>query len=343
MFKFGIIGCGNIARAYGRAIAELPEATIDCVYDIDAAHSAQYLESFGEAHPGMRALSSWAEMLASEVDAICICLPSGIHVPYAVEAARAGKNVVVEKPLGITLAQLDEMEQAAKETGVKVGCISQLYFTDGYQKLKRAVDAGQLGKPYLMEVSMKYYRTPEYFLEGGWRGTWAMDGGGALMNQGIHGISLMLMLMGPVRSIRASVKTLAHDIEVEDTALAILEFENGALGSVVGTTSCAPGFDRRISVHGEKGSVILCEEEIERWDVAGETWTGEATGAESTASNPGAFGKELHARQLADFIDAVRADRQPTLSIREGRAPVEVILGIYRASQTGETVYLNQK
>ena len=170
-----------------------------------------------------------------------------------------------------------------------------------------------------------------------------MDGGGALMNQGIHGVSLMMLLMGPVKSIRANVKTLAHNIEVEDTALAILEFENGGLGSIVGTTSCAPGFDRRICIHGEKGSIILNEEEIEYWDVPGDEQAVGVTGGESTASNPNAFGNEMHARQLAEFIEAVENDRDPVLSIREGRAPVEVILGIYKASQTGETIYLNQK
>ena len=153
LFKFGLIGCGNISRAYGRAIAELPNAVIDCVYDIDPSHSQAYSEKYGP-----RICASYEELLASDIDAVCVCLPSGIHVPYAIQAARAGKNVVVEKPLGITVQQLDEMEQAAKETGVKVGCISQLYFTDGYQKAKKAVDEGKLGRIYLMEVSMKYYR-----------------------------------------------------------------------------------------------------------------------------------------------------------------------------------------
>ena len=150
MFKFGLIGCGNIANVYGRAIAELDNAVIDCVYDIDPEHSRKYSEKYGP-----RVCASYEELLASDVDAVCICLPSGIHVPYAIQAARAGKNVVIEKPIGITVDQLDEMEKVAKETGVRIGCISQLYFTDGYQKALNAVRAGKLGKLYLMEVSMK--------------------------------------------------------------------------------------------------------------------------------------------------------------------------------------------
>ncbi len=339
MFRFGLIGCGTISKTHAAAIAAIEGAKLVACYDILQERSATFAQKWGA-----EVSDSFEAMLASDIDAVCVCLPSGLHVPYTIMAARAGKHVVCEKPVGITQAQLDELKKAAAETGVRIGAISQLYFTDGFQAAKRAVDAGALGRLYLADVSMKYFRTAEYFKNAGWRGTWAMDGGGALMNQCIHGVQLMLHLMGPARSVRAYTRTLAHDIEVEDTAVAAIEFESGALGSLIGATSTAPGFDRRISVYGEKGSFQLCEEIVTDWRVP-EPFSRPGTDGDPTrtASDPARLSYENHRRQIAEFIDAVRAGRDPILGIREGSAAVELILAVYRASQTGETVFLNRQ
>jgi len=341
MYKFGLIGCGTISAAHGSALTQLAEsgcAKVVSCYDILPEKSKAFSEKYGA-----KIEDSYESMLASDIDAVCVCLPSGIHVPYAVQALRAGKNVVVEKPLGITPEQLDEIEKVQKETGKRVGVISQLYFSEGFSKTLEAVQGGRLGKIILGEVSMKYWRTAEYFKAGGWRGTWAMDGGGALMNQGIHGVQLLLHLLGPVRSVKAYAHTILHDVEVEDTAVVAIEFKNGALGNIVASTATNPGFSRNISIHGEKGSIMLSDENIIAWNVPGEENIEQkaADGAPGTGADHKAFGHSLHALQIGEFVKACESGRDPILSIREGRKPVELILAIYESSKTGKTVYFD--
>lgn len=338
MFTFGLIGCGTISKAHGNALAELDNAKLVTCYDIIPEKSQAFAEKYG-----VSVAESFESMLESDIDAVCICLPSGIHVPYAIQALKAGKNVVVEKPLGITPEQLDEIEKVSKESDKQVGVISQLYFSDGFSKSLEAVQSGKLGKLILGEVSMKYYRTEEYFKAGGWRGTWNMDGGGALMNQGIHGVQLLLHLFGPVRSVKAYAHTIMHDIQVEDTAVVTIEFKNGALGNIVASTATAPGFERNINIHAENGSIMLTNEEIIAWDVPGDEkiQLNGTNGDTGTASDHKAFGHSLHARQIGQFVEACKKGEKPALSIAEGRKPVELILAIYESSRTGKTIYFD--
>jgi UDP-N-acetyl-2-amino-2-deoxyglucuronate dehydrogenase len=334
MVRFGIVGCGAISAVYVEAIAKLDRAVLTGVYDINTEKGTAFARQFGIVYyPALE------KLLSSDVDAVCICTPSGLHASIAIQAANAGKNIVVEKPLGITAGQLDAIADACEKNKIRLCAISQMYFSDAFRKLKKAVDDGSFGRVFLADLSMKYFRSDEYYASGGWRGTWAMDGGGALMNQGIHGVGLLLELLGPVKSVTALTRTFAHPIEVEDTAVAILEFKSGVLGSIVATTSVTPGKPRIMSIHGTGGTAVLTEDTITEWSIKGEdSVVTKDHQIQTSASSPSNLSSELHCRQLKDFIDSIEKGKKPVLSISEGRMPVDLILAIYRSSKTGKTV-----
>lgn len=335
--KFGIVGCGTIAGFYASAIEEIEGSHITDVFDV----SPQYGEAFAKEQNAVYH-STYQSLLQSNIDTVCICTPSGLHADQVVQASEAGKHVVVEKPIGITMEQLDHISAACKKNSTKLCAISQLFFSESVQKVKKCIDEGRLGKLLLCEVSMKYFRSQEYYLKGGWRGTVAMDGGGALMNQGIHGISLMLLLMGNVKSVSAYTRTLLHNIETEDTAVASMEFENGALGTVIGTTSLNPSSPRTIDIYGSKGHIQLTESQITCWEVEGEERICIRDLDAGASSNPTAFTSDLHRLQLLDFIEAVEQNRRPLLDETAGRKPVELILAIYQASKDHKTIFFNE-
>ena len=335
--RFAIIGCGSIAKFYADAIKEMPGSCISDVFDVNRTAGEKFAE---EQHAVYH--SDYEELLVNgSEDAVCICTPSGLHADLAVKASEAGKHVVCEKPIGITLEQLDAISAACEKNGTKFGAITQMIFTDSIQKVKKCMEEGRLGKILLCDLSMKYYRTKEYYANSGWRGTFAMDGGGALMNQGIHGIALMLYLMGEVKTVSAYARTLVHDIEVEDTSVASMEFANGALGSVIATTSLSPSFPRKLCIHGSKGFIEITEEDITRWEVEGEdAFTQERTAGDNSSDPTKTLSGELHRLQLTEFVDAVEHGRKPMLDETFGRKPVELILGIYRSSEQNRQVTL---
>ena len=335
MVRFGVVGCGTISAVFMEAIARLDQAEVTGVFDANAEHARIFARRYGTA-----SYTTVEELLRSDIDAAYIGTPSGLHAEYAVKAAGAGKHIVVEKPMGITAGQLDAIADACGKSKVQLCAISQMIFSDAFGQIKKAVDEGRLGKVFLADLSMKYYRSDAYYASGGWRGTWAFDGGGALMNQGIHGISLLLDLLGPPRSVTALTRTFAHAIEVEDTAVAIVEFQSGAVGSIVATTSVKPGKPRVLCIHGTKGTVALTEAVITQWDIEGEEGpVVEHRPIRTSASVPTDFSSELHRRQLEDFIDALENGRRPRRGVAEGRMPVDLILGIYRSSKTGKPVF----
>jgi predicted dehydrogenase len=215
--------------------------------------------------------------------------------------------------------------------------------------MKQAVESGRFGRLTLGDAYVKWYRTQQYYDSGAWRGTWALDGGGALMNQAIHTVDLLAWLMGPVVEVQAHTATLAHErIEVEDTAVATLRFANGALGIIEATTAAFPGYLKRIELHGSAGSAVLEEEDIKHWDFAQKSRSDAAVlrqmaVSKSTgggAADPAAIGHHGHAMLLQDFVDAIRKDRAPAIDGREGRKSVEIILAIYKAAQSGKKVTL---
>lgn len=337
--NFGIIGCGMIADWHAAAIRHICGAELAGVADANGEAAA----SFGCKYHTF-VFSSVDELLCSaQVDVVCICTPSGLHAPLAIKAADCGKHVIVEKPMALNPAEADEIIKACERNHVKLAVISQLRFTDAVSRLKSAVENNLLGRLVMGDICMKFYRPQEYYDSSRWRGTWGMDGGGALMNQGIHGIDLLQYIMGPVKSVSAYIRTLSRKIEVEDTAVAAVEFQNGALGMIQGTTSIYPGSPRRLEINGDRGTIILEEDCIVLWEIQGQSGNGDVIKDRTsmgTSSNPAAFSIDGHVMQISDMLDSVLNDRQPLVDQYEGRKPVEIINAIYESSRTGKPVYL---
>ena len=340
--RFGIIGCGMIAGWHANAIKAVDGAELVGVTDNYPEGAISFAQKYG-----VKVFETTELLLESkDIDVICICTPSGLHASQAIIAANAKKHIVVEKPMALNLTEVDEVIQAVESNNVKMEIISQLRFSPAVKKLKEAVDSGVLGRIVTGDIYMKFFRSQEYYNKGGWRGTWAMDGGGALMNQGIHGIDLLRYVMGPVKNVFANTRTLARNIEVEDTAAAVVEFESGALGVIQATTSIYPGYPRRMEICGDRGSIVLEEDSIVRWDVEGQQVPGDITlqgTASGASSNPGAFSNEGHILQISDMGDAIINNRKPLVDVYEGRKPIEIIMAIYESSKTGKPVELINK
>lgn len=329
-FGFGIIGCGIIAASHVYAIRKLDNAKLVGAYDAVPERAVAFAKE-----QNCQAFDTLDAMLACpEIDVVCICTPSGLHAEAAVAAANAGKNIIVEKPMAITHEQLNSIVEAVERNGVNLTSICQLRYCDAARKLKKAIADGEFGRLLLGDVYMKMYRSPEYYASAGWRGTWAMDGGGVLMNQGIHGIDLLQYLMGPVKAVSAVCKTMDRDIEVEDTAVATVEFASGAIGIIEATTCMHPFRENRIEVCGSKGNFTLTADNITEWHVDG-------VPVPQEAPDPDAPYVSLHALQFADFLDAISNGTKPIIDVYEGKRPVDVILAIYESSKSGQKVFLD--
>lgn len=342
---FAIVGCGMIARFHARALQEVLDTRVVALVSRRRENAEKVA-----AESGILTCDIYQDLapalMRSDLDVVIITTPSGNHLEPAVAAAKAGKHVVVEKPLEITPERCDRIIDACDRAGVKLCTIFPSRFGAASVELKKAVDAGRFGKLTLGETTCKWWRTQQYYDEGGWKGTQALDGGGALMNQGIHNVDLLLWLMGPVTHISGFTATLAHErIEVEDTAVACLRFANGALGVIQATTSVHPGLPKTIAIHGDAGTVVVEQDDVLRWDfkdgrpedAAIKERFATKIGASGGSSNPAAISHQGHARQLADFVRAIQFNSAPLVDGREGRRAVEVICGIYRAAQTGQT------
>ncbi|MCO6047894.1 Gfo/Idh/MocA family oxidoreductase [Aeoliella sp. ICT_H6.2] len=345
---FGMIGCGMISRFHHRALQDVRGGKLVGCYDRNPESAQRFAEEVG-----IKAYDTLEEMLADDqIDAVSIGTPSGAHMEPAVAAAKAGKHVIVEKPLEITLKRCDAVIKACEQNGVKLATIFPSRFHDAPKTLKKAIDAGRFGRVTLGDAYIKWYRSQEYYDSGAWRGTWKLDGGGALMNQAIHTVDLLQWLMGDVTEICALTDTLAHErIEVEDVAVATLRFASGALGVVEATTAAYPGYLKKVEIHGSTGSASIEEEDIKTWDFAKtraadkpihEAMAKRKSGG-GGASDPSAIGHHGHAMQFADFIKAINKDGTPVVDGHEGRKAVEIILAIYKSAQSGKPVKLPLK
>jgi len=338
-----IIGCGMISEFQAKAIGALPDACVTGFFDTVPAMAQNRAKEFGK-----RAYATVEEMLSDpQVNAVTICTPSGTHMEPAVQAARAGKHVMVEKPIEVTVERAEAIIGACKEAGVTLGAIFPRRFQEPSRVLKDAIDRGRFGRIVLGDVAIKWYRSQEYYDKGGWRGTWKLDGGGALMNQGIHGIDLLQWLMGGIAEVAGFTATLAHErIEVEDTAVAPVRFNNGALGVIEGTTGSWPGSKIRIEIGGTKGNVIMEDETIVTWAFQDEETGdeeirrkyGKAGSVAAGAGDPRAISFEGHQRQFEDFVRAIRTKTRPFCAGEDARAAVAVITSIYRAAREGRPV-----
>ncbi|MFO0841067.1 MAG: Gfo/Idh/MocA family oxidoreductase [Gemmataceae bacterium] len=342
-----IVGCGMIARFHARALAEVPGTRIAALVSRGEAGARKFA---GELNQHVACCTDLGEALARpDVHVVIITTPSGAHLEPAVMAAKAGKHVVVEKPLEITTERCDQVIAACEANGVLLCTIFPSRFGDANGELKRAVEAGRFGRLTLGETTCKWWRSQQYYDEGGWKGTKALDGGGALMNQAIHQVDLLQWVVGDVAQVAGFTATLAHErIEVEDTAVACLTFSNGALGVIQATTSVHPGLPKTIGVHGDRGTVVIEQDDVLRWDFSPETdhdrevkaRFAQRTGASGGSSNPAAISHEGHRRQLADFVSAIRGGGRPLVDGREGRKAVAIIEAIYRSAESGRAVRL---
>lgn len=355
--SIAIVGCGAIAPTQAKALAGLGEhcrLTHCCDSDHDKA------VAFAAEH-GLLAIEWQALLDDPTIEAVTICVPSGLHAKLGAMALKKGKHVMIEKPMDASLEACDEL-LAAHAAGDRVlSVISQHRFDPGSRRVRSQIDNHALGKLILVDVSIPWYRSQEYYDSGDWRGTWAMDGGGCLMNQGVHTVDLMLWLCGPVKSVFARTATAAHErIEVEDVVSASLEFANGAIGTLLASTSCYPGFLARLAIYGVDGTAILEGDELMTLAVRGqEMQTGGrgtahalqvATGGTKSATAnsspiPAASGQgwawgDAHRAQFVDFFECIRDDRKPVVDGRSARDAVALIKAVYESARTGLPVRL---
>jgi len=347
---FGIVGTGVIAATHAQAIATLPDAHLAAVTDVRPGAA----DAFGVAH-GCAAEPDLAALLARpDVDVVCVCVPSGLHAEVGVQAAAAGKHLVVEKPVEVTLAAADRLIGAARDAGVALTVISQHRFDPGLVELRRLLDGGALGDLVLGEASTKWYRTQAYYDSAAWRGTLAFDGG-ALLNQGVHYVDLLRWCMGPVAEVTAVCATRAHQMEAEDVAIAMLRFTSGAVGTIVASTAVFPGFAQRLEITGTNGTVIVEDGEIVRAGLLDGGSRGlaaadlaaaadqAASADQAAAADPAALAAAGHAAQIADLLAAVEEGRQPLVSAESGRDALEIVCAVYESARAGRTVVLPQR
>lgn len=338
--RYGIIGCGNIVSAHLKGIKNVKNAELVAVSDI----IEDLAKKTGEAN-GVEWHKDYKELLKrKDIDAVTICTPSGMHMQHAIDAMRAGKHVLSEKPLEVTLERIDQMIKASEETGSKLACVFQSRFFNTAIKIREAVKQGKLGKMVLGDVYNKWYRSPEYYKSAGWRATWELDGGGALMNQAVHAIDLLIFMMGDVQSVSGYADTIARDLKVEDTAVAILRFKSGALGVIEGTTSVYPEFDRRLELHGAKGSIVLIGyDKITKWHIEGEEDLAGKIEEEKRAAVDPALPKidtSRHMMQIEAFTNALIEGKQPEVNAYDARKSIEIILAIYKSSKEKREINL---
>jgi len=336
---FGIIGMGNGAAIHAKCIQQIENCQLIAVCSRSEAKAKKAAQEYGVPH-----YTNFVELInRDDIDAISICTPSGMHLEPALAAAQAGKHIIVEKPIEITLERADQIINACQTAKVKLAAIFQHRFEEAVQQLRRAVQQGQLGKLILGAAYVKWHRTQEYYDTGGWRGTLKGDGGGALINQSIHTIDLLQWIMGHVKTVIGKVATFTHRIEGEDLGLALLNFENGAMGVIEGSTSIYPGFPERLEIHGEKGTVILEGGEVKTWEIQGKKEQSEEFALKEKtggASDPMAISIEGHLSQYRDFVNAIHEDREPLVNGIEGRKALEIVLAIYQSSREERTVSL---
>lgn len=354
---YGIIGCGVIAPFHGTALKEYVQGVrmLACCDEVPE-RARQFAEKYGIP----KVYTAIDDLLADpEIDAVSVCTPSGMHGEMVIRASHAGKHAMTEKPMDITLARIDEMIAVTRGNHTKLAVIFQRRTGAIWQKIREVVQGGKLGRMLLGDAYLKYYRSQEYYDSGAWRGTWALDGGGALMNQGVHLVDQLQWVMGPVDTIFSFADHLARNIEVEDTTVSALKFKSGAFGTLEGTTSLIGsaeweedtsgevtvtkwgGLNHRMEFHGDRGTIMVEGEKIVKWVVPGEpepSFSGE--GAGNAATDPKAIGMQGHIIQLQDFVDAIREDRDPMVTGEEGRAAVEIILAVYESARSGQPVKL---
>ena len=340
MIHVGLIGAGNISDTHARALRAIPGVAIAAVYAPTRAHA----EALSSRYGGIACDSLDALLAHRPLDTVVIGSPSGLHAEQGIAAAKRGLHVLVEKPIDVTAARVDALIEEAARAGVTLGVIFQDRLKPDVQRLKALVDAGRLGTPILANARVKWYRPPSYYAGSRWRGTQTLDGGGALMNQGVHTVDLLLWLFGPVRRVFGRTIAGLHAIEVEDTAVGVLEFASGAIGTLEAATSAYPGYSRQIELTGSNGTVRLDGDDLAAIDLKDarddETPT-RSSAATLSAASPIVSDPTAHIRVFEDFIRAVEWRSAPVCDGPGGRHSVALIEALYQSARTGQRIDLS--
>ncbi len=340
---FGIVGCGMIGHFHAKAITAMKNGNLQCVFDLNPKSAEKLASEYG-----CKFYVNYAEFLRHPgLDVVTIGTPSGAHLEPALEAAKEKKHIICEKPLEVNLERIDKMIQTCRKNKVVLAGVHPRRFFPSVKEFKKAVDKGRLGKLVMADAYIKWHRTQAYYDSGGWRGTWKLDGGGALMNQSIHTIDQLYHLAGDVKSVCAFAKRASHErIEVEDIAVAILEFKNGAMGTIEGSTSCYSNLGHGAEVHlcGTEGSIFMKDDSFKVWDFKkslkadkniladyGEQANKKGVGA----ADPKAISYEGHKNIFEDAARAILKGEQPAITGEEARKSVEIILAIYESALKG--------
>jgi len=335
--RIGILGGGNISGTHARAVRETPGVELVACWGRDPEKTAQMAARYGAT--AYRDLDRFLGHRPMEL--VLVGTPSGLHAEHARAAARRGLHVLVEKPLDITTQRIDTLIEECDRAGVRLGVIFQDRAAPDLVWLKQLVAGGALGTVFLASARVKWHRPPQYYAGSDWRGTWALDGGGALANQAIHSLDLLLWLLGDVERVYAATRTAVHAIEVEDTAVAVLEFVGGAVATVAAATSAFPGLPRRVEITGSEGTVIVEQDRVVsvqlRTPVPGPPLQ-EDGDANASATSPVVADVRGHRRVLEDFLSAVRTGAPPLCDGRDGRRSVELVEAMYRSARLGAPV-----
>jgi UDP-N-acetyl-2-amino-2-deoxyglucuronate dehydrogenase len=354
LVRFAIIGCGGMGGGHVGSINAIPDTQIVAVCDIIKERAVDRAKIAGK---GCKPYTSIANMLKrDDIDVVCICTPSGLHAKHGIMAAKAGKHVITEKPIDVTVKAADALIDTCREM-----CISQHRFDPDFIKLKEAAAAGTLGQLNFCASHTKWYRSQKYYDNGGWRGTWKLDGGGALMNQSVHYIDMMQWIMGPVEEVKAYTATRSHTIETEDVGAACVKFKSGAIGLIEGNTTAYPGFYTRLDVFGDDGGVIIENDTIKEWKIREEVEAAKAIeeAAKAAAKAAGieyvpapkvsdvkeegpkgaasaAITLGSHATQIQAFAEAVRNNTESPVPPESTRHAMAIICAIYKSVKTGK-------
>ncbi|HWF93054.1 MAG TPA: Gfo/Idh/MocA family oxidoreductase [Terriglobales bacterium] len=335
----GLIGAGNISETHARAALAIPGIELAAIF----GENAERVRRLGKEY-GVAAYTDFGRFLGHQpMTFVVIGSPSGVHAAQGIEAARRGLHVLTEKPIDITTRKTDELILEADKAQVKLGVIYQDRFKPGIQLLKQLYASGKLGEPILVEARVKWYRPPEYYSQSRWRGVTSVDGGGALMSQGIHTVDLLLWLLGDITAVQAQMKSALHKIESEDTLTALLEFANGTMGSIIATTSVYPGYPRRVELSGSEGTVILENDRVIHADLKtplSQPLTTEEEDKSPSASSPLISDIRGHKAVMEDFVRAIETGSTPACDGREGRRSVALVEAIYEAARTRKRVLL---
>jgi UDP-N-acetyl-2-amino-2-deoxyglucuronate dehydrogenase len=339
---FGLVGLGMGGETHARELAKVEGAQLTAVYGRSEDKANAFAQRFGVPN----VYSRFEDLLEdTEIDVVNVVTPNALHGEFAIKAARAGKHVVVEKPLEITVAKALEIVEACEESGVILGGIFQMRFGESATRLKHAIDEGRLGRLIIADAFDKEGRPPEYYSRDYWRGTKKLEGGGSLITQSIHVIDLLHWLAGPVESVYAKKRTARHDIETEDYVAAVATFSNGATGLIESSTAVTPSLKSRVEIHGTEGSAIINGEwdETHLWCVEGDDKIDAPSGFRFTdTDDPRALPEERHGKVFADIVASIKENRPPRVSGREALFSVAICEAIYRSADSGREVSVGE-